>query len=94
MLHILWNGVRELLGKAPVDNREFLRERAPPQAPEMPGSRQWTRGQIIVLIVQAIAIGGLTWMMLTPIGYPGEKPPPPAPFVFAICVVIVAFTTA
>lgn len=45
------------------------------------------------MICQAVAIGGLTWMFATPIGYEGEKPIHPAG-AFLLSVVIVAFGTA
>lgn len=49
--------------------------------------------RIAWMIGQALAIGGLTYMFVTPIGYEGEKPIPPIG-ALVISTIIVAFGTA
>jgi hypothetical protein len=49
--------------------------------------------KLLWMALQAAAIGGLTWMFATPLGYEGEKPISPGGSLF-LSVILVAFATA
>lgn len=50
--------------------------------------------RLLWMIVQALAVGGLTWMFVNPDGPPTKDPPPSPVFIVIVSIVIVAFLTA
>ena len=74
-----------------IDNAEFHLSQRRPEAPMLP--RRWGWGTVAVYAVQAAAIAGLIYVLVTPIGYEGEPTPHPIAAVVG-SVIIVAFGTA